>query len=67
MKGQKDLKSLDWKWTRKVVQNASNLLNNTFWWQIRPIVGSSISLELNMIEINDFSAERGGQSNCGDV
>ncbi len=31
----------------KLIQNALNLLNNTFWWKIRPNLAS---LELNVIE-----------------
>ncbi len=34
---------LDWKSRRKLIQNAYNLLNNTFWWNIRPTLGPSIS------------------------
>ncbi len=34
---------LDWKSRRKLIQNNQNLLNNTFWWKIRPTLGHSIS------------------------
>ncbi len=27
----------------KLIQNALNLFNNTFWWKIRPTLGPSIS------------------------
>ncbi len=33
----------DRKSRSKLIQNASNLLNNTFWWKIRPTLGPSIS------------------------
>ncbi len=67
MRGQKDLKinekggQLDWKPRRKLIQNASNLLTNTFWWKIRPILGSSISETKCDRDKLIVSAERGGQ------
>ncbi len=48
MRGQKDLKSMKKgsigsKVKGKLIENALNLLNNTFWWKIRPTLGTSIS------------------------
>ncbi len=34
---------LDRKSSRKLIQNAYKLLNNTFWWNIRPTLGPGIS------------------------
>ncbi len=58
---------LDWKSTRKLVQNASNLLNNTFWWKIRPIIGLSISGTKCYRYKPIFSAERGVQLDSANI
>ncbi len=47
MRGQQDLKSMKRgsigsKIKVKLVQNALNLLNNSFWWKILPTLGPSI-------------------------
>ncbi len=55
---------LDWKSRRKLIQNAKNLLSNTFWWKIRPILSPSISGTKWDRDNPIFSAERGGQSDC---
>ncbi len=48
----------------KLVQNALNLLHNTFWWNIRPNVGPSISGTKCDRGKPIFSAEREDQSDC---
>ncbi len=53
---------LDRKSRRKLIQNASKLLDNTFWWNIRPTLGSSISGTKCDRGKLIFSAERGCQS-----
>ncbi len=46
----------------KLMQNALNLLNNTFWRKIRPPLGPNISGTKCDRDKPIFSAERGGQS-----
>ncbi len=58
---------LDWKLSRKFIQrcqNALNLLNNTFWWNIRPTLDPTISGTTCDSAKLIFSAERGGQTDC---
>ncbi len=60
---------LDWISRRKFIQNAwyKKLLNNTFWWKIRPTLGPSISGTKCDRDKPNFTAERGHQSNCVEV
>ncbi len=55
---------LDGKSRRKLIQNASKLLNNTFWWKIRPTLHPSISETKCDRDKPIFSAKRSGQSDC---
>ncbi len=64
MWGQKDLKSMkkgvSWIENKgKLIQNALYLLNNTFWWKIRPTLGHSISGTKCDRDKPIFSAESG--------
>ncbi len=72
MRGQKDLNSMKkgsigLKIKGKFIQNASNLLNNTFWWTNRPTLGPSIFGTKCDKDKSIFSAESGGQSDCVEV
>ncbi len=49
---------------RKLKRNALKLLNNTFWWKIRPTLGLNISGTKCDRDKLIFSAEKGGQSDC---
>ncbi len=51
----------------ELIQNALNLLNNTFWWKIRPTLGPGISGTKCDRDKSIFSAVRGGQSDCVEV
>ncbi len=51
----------------KLIQNAYNLLNNTFWWKITLTLGPSISGTKCDRDKPIFSAEKGGQSDCVEV
>ncbi len=73
MRSQKDLKSIKKRGSigskikGKLIQNALNLLNNTFWWKIRPHLSPSISGTKYDRDKPTFSAEREGQSDCDEV
>ncbi len=49
------------------MQNALNLLNNTFWWKIKPNLGPSISETKSDRDKPIFTAERRDQSDCVEV
>ncbi len=56
-------KKLKVKW----IQNALNLLNNTFWWNIRPYLGPSIcGTKCDRDKLIIFCRKR-GQSDCVEV
>ncbi len=71
-RGQTDLKSMKkgFIWIENQGENLYkmlNLLNNTFWWKIRPNLDPSISGTKCDRDKPIFSAERGGQSDCDEV
>ncbi len=54
--------SIGLKITEKIDTKCLKMLNNTFWWKIRPIFNPSISGTKYDRDKLIFSAERGGQS-----
>ncbi len=59
-----EINEKDWKSRRKLIQNAQNLLNNTFWWKTRPRLGPSISGTRCDRDKLILSVERGSIGMC---
>ncbi len=72
MSGQKILNqwkrgSIGSKIKGKFIQNALNLVNNTFWWRIRPNLGPCISGTKCDRDKPIFFCTKRGQSDCVEV